>query len=909
MKVKRSLSVLISLIVSLPALSGTFSRVSCDVSALPPEKRFVAEMLASRVAMRTPPSDKAATLTVRFALETGIPGENATVTVKGTRATVAAGRFRGLVQGAGVLLRRIRYGRETFSLDDGATPFAPKKELRMVYFARHFHNWYHHATAQELTDYIDDLVLAGHNAFNFQCAYPTADRAGDSADDKRQFADVSAKALARVKALDCGFCGSGGNNQAPLDSPEELRGVPNTDRKRGNLGFNVCPAKPGGMEYLCDYRKRQLKELAGGPMDYFNYWPFDEGGCECENCKPWGGNGFLKLIERLEKLNKAAYPDAKSIVSTWVFHDDDWAGLYKWLETYDGVDYILADSHTDFPKYPLEHPVPKNIPVITFPEISMWGRAPWGGYGATAMPRRFERLFRQAERISGGFMSYSEGLYEDINKEIVNGLYIDPSAKTDELLRAYAAYYLPGTDPGDFVKLCDLFEANHRFPGNHSHPRFGEVPADSPELAAYRRRAAQASRLAVRMDSQLLPALRASWRWRLIFLRAMIDREILAAREAAPESARLYFDELVKIYHAERQLENWRRTGKAGYTTPQYPAPPRESAGILKPGGWEPSVKRRLDALIARNRGNPDAYAVFDFDHTTAIGDLSYVCLWRILDRLDLRMDDLEETLMEGLPREKYAAEMAAIARLAKQLKPRAGEDLRAVPEWRELITRYWKIYRVVYDDYGNHFACAWRMRLIKGHTPVSFTSLAKAAIADNLAIGRLVRDVNVPREQHGLVFPPEIKNLFDELRQAGIAVYIVSGSTQVSLLAASGPDFGYGIDPSHVFGVEMETDASGKYTGKSLPGGVETGQKPAFIRKHIAPRHHGAEPVLAAGDSVGDYTMLTEFKDLQLALLFHRRWREQEMWDLTASGGKIVVQGRDETRGCFIPTHTSFSP
>ena len=172
------------------------------------------------------------------------------------------------------------------------------------------------------------------------------------------------------------------------------------------------------------------------------------------------------------------------------------------------MDYILADSHTDFPQYPLEHPVPKNIPVITFPEISMWGRAPWGATGR----RRCRGGLNSCSARPSASPAYSEGLCEDINKEVVNGLYVDPSAKVDDLLRAYAAYYLPGTDPEDFVKLCDLFEANHRFPGNHSHPRFGEVPENSPELAEYRHRAAQASRLAVLMDGQLLPPARSSFR-------------------------------------------------------------------------------------------------------------------------------------------------------------------------------------------------------------------------------------------------------------------------------------------------------------------------------------------------------------------------------------------------------------
>lgn len=538
-----------------------------DHAAEPTNKSFgvVADLVAKRIAARTAPSDAARPLVVRLALDRRVKGENAIVTVKAGRAEIRAGRFRGLVFGAGLLLRTARYGERTFSLADGEYRFEPKKSLRMCYLARHFLNWYHLATPEELTTYIDDLVLWGHNAFNVPYSYPTPGKNGN-------FEQASVAVVTRIHALDCGLCVGGGGNQAPEDTSECLRGVPNSDPKRGNLGFNVCISKPGGMEFVCNFRKKRLAELVGSEPDYFSYWPFDEGGCECDQCKPWGGNGFLRMIERLRALNAADFPKAKTIVSTWVFHDDDWAGLYKWLETHEGVDYILADSHTDFPKYPLEHPVPKGIPLITFPEISMWGRSSWGGYGATALPRRFTRLFRQVERIADGFMSYSEGLYEDINKVVVNGLYVNPSTDTADILRAYAAYELPGTDPGDFVRLCDLFEANHEFPGHRARPNFKDIPEDSPELAAYRLRAEEACRLVERMERRLLPSFRTAWRWRLVCLRAKIDREILATRQAAPESARPYFEELVKLYHAERQLAGWRKTGKRGWTTPQFPA-------------------------------------------------------------------------------------------------------------------------------------------------------------------------------------------------------------------------------------------------------------------------------------------------------------------------------------------------
>ena len=560
-------------VVCLATLMGhgaEYSRIVCDVSALPSEKRFVMEMLTSRVEARTARSDVAKPLMVRFAFDDAVKGENAVVSMKDGMAVIRAGRFRGLVHGAGLLMRKLNYGRQTFSMSDGEYLFCPKKSLRMGYLARHFHNWYHLANADEILEYIDDLVLMGFNAFNYQYFYPEVNLAGSTPEERAAFETVSAKMLARIRALDAGFCENGGSNQVPLDSPERFRGVPNSDPKRGNLGFNACPSKPGGMEFICDFRKKRLKELEGLEIDYFNHWPFDEGGCECKECKPWGGNGFLRLIERLHALNVKAHPNAKTMVSTWVFHDDDWEGLYKWLEKVDWVDYILADSHREFPKYPLEHPVPKEIPIVTFPEISMWGRDPWGGYGATALPKRFTRLFRQAERVTGGFMIYSEGIYEDINKWIVNGLYIDPQADPDELLRSYASYELPGVNPDDFVKLCEIYETNHLFPQGRTTPVFTSIGEDNAELAAYRGRACEADRLVEKMDREIFPAFKGGWRWRLIYLRAKIDREIFNHRNAMPATARRYFEELVTLFHANRQLAEWRRTGKGGYTSPLF---------------------------------------------------------------------------------------------------------------------------------------------------------------------------------------------------------------------------------------------------------------------------------------------------------------------------------------------------
>lgn len=333
----------------------------------------------------------------------------------------------------------------------------------------------------------------------------------------------------------------------------------------------------------------------------------------------------------------------------------------------------------------------------------------------------------------------------------------------------------------------------------------------------------------------------------------------------------------------------------------EYASHPPAAEGPLSPGGWNPATRARLNALIERNRGNPDAYAVFDFDYTAAIGDLSYVCMWELLESFDVKVGDFHALIAQGLD-PKYRDDVDEIGRLAAQLKPLAGQNLVDNPVWRAFSARYWGFYRRLFRDIGDYDAYLWRSRIFAGYTPAELRGLARRGIAKAIRHGGLWRDASAPKEKRGIVFTPEIKELFRELRKAGISIYIVSGSFQEALLAATEPEFGLGLDPQCVFGAELKKDASGRYLPEMQEGCVKSGEKPSFIRARIAPCHHGTEPILTAGDSMGDYKMLVEFDDLQLALLFLRNWREPALHELASRGGRVVVQGRDEARGCFIP-------
>jgi hypothetical protein len=90
MAMKARMVALVAGMAAFAASSAEYSRLVCDVSALPSEKRFVAEMLQSRVEARTAPSDAAKQLAVRFVLNDAVKGENAVVTVNDGRAAICA---------------------------------------------------------------------------------------------------------------------------------------------------------------------------------------------------------------------------------------------------------------------------------------------------------------------------------------------------------------------------------------------------------------------------------------------------------------------------------------------------------------------------------------------------------------------------------------------------------------------------------------------------------------------------------------------------------------------------------------------------------------------------------------------------------------------------------------------------
>ena len=477
-------------------------------------------------------------------LDNRLPAEAFRIDQIGAAVRVAGGSSQGLLYGMGKFLRTSRYDR-TFQASAWRGTSKPRGSVRGVYFASHFHNWYVQASEAELTRYLEDLALWGVNAI--MVIFPMINlqdwrdpEAGPAMDMVRKYARTA-------RELGIQFA-TGINNTMFIGAPANIRAkrLPDPTGRRGNSGHPICSSNPEGHAYLMENARRLYAELAGVGLDILVHWPYDEGGCACERCQPWGCNGYLKLSRDLTDLGRSYFPKLRTVLSTWMFDtppEGEWQGLTDALAKREHwVDYILADSHEDFPRYPLEVGVPGQLPLLNFPEISMWGNWPWGGFGANPLPSRFQRLWDQVKHVVQGGFPYSEGIYEDLNKAVEVQFYWDPNRTARATLEEYIAYEFGSGVTEDVLAMIDLLE-------NTASCSYRKQSVDTAAVL-------RAFQLAEAVNARLPDWAKRSWRWEILHLRAVLDRERFAGGGLETPAAEAALLRLIELYHCQIETDD-----------------------------------------------------------------------------------------------------------------------------------------------------------------------------------------------------------------------------------------------------------------------------------------------------------------------------------------------------------------
>jgi hypothetical protein len=487
-------------------------------------------------------------LTVELSIEPGVGAEGFKI-ADGPNGTIRiiGNDQRGTLYGVGKFLHTSTYGSQGFTPSAWRGISVPKMPVRGMYLATHMENYYHVAPVEEMTRYMEDLSLWGVNSFlvwfDLEQYNGINDPAAQKLLDRLRVLLKTAKDLGFSVSLGCIANGGYKNSPAELRAEDSTVDRPLYHTKNGPriyiMGPELCPSKPGVPEMEMSYCEEKFAAFKDIGLDYWFITPYDNGGCTCAKCAPWGANGYLRMAEPMAKAYKKAFPNGKVILSTWYF--DRW-GIGEWdgitakfnAQKPDWVDYLMADNFEEYPRYPLDHGVPGGLPLLNFPDISMYGQTPWGGYGANPHPGRLQQRWDETKsKLSGGF-PYSEGIYEDINKVICAGLWWEPDRPAIETVKDYAAFEFSPDVADDVAKVVEIFEKNH------------ERDKVGPS-------AVEAARLVEQIDAQLAPEVKSSWRWRLFCIRAAIDQEIYrnSLGQGRDKVFREACEELTKISHAE----------------------------------------------------------------------------------------------------------------------------------------------------------------------------------------------------------------------------------------------------------------------------------------------------------------------------------------------------------------------
>lgn len=371
---------------------------------------------------------------------------------------------------------------------------------------------------------------------------------------------------------------------------------------------------------------------------------------------------------------------------------------------------------------------------------------------------------------------------------------------------------------------------------------------------------------------------------------------------------------------------------------------------VLPRDNWEKVNHRQLCKVIRtegkQGRGydlSKKPYAVFDFDNTTIVNDVEISLVHYQIEnlRFALRPEVLRPTLAGGIGNldKVVYGDSVTLAMLLDDIASdysvlydryigrfddfgtaEAKAELERVRQSNEYLDFRAKMSAICFCveevcDYAT--SCLWILKPFNGLTYDQLTNLTKESCAyysafegvrqvawESPAMGACGKVSATHLE--GLHVTPEMKGLYKSLKDNGFDVYICSASLEEVVEAmACDPEYGLDMDPEQVFGLRLANRGSGivdavydsTYIQTFLKGKTDA------IKAYIAPGHGGREPSLVAGDSNGDYSMLTDFKDMALGLIVNCG-NGGKIGALAKSGNpRYAVQARDLEAGKLIPS------
>jgi len=466
------------------------------------------------------------------------PAEGYQIRTTGREVTITGNDARGILFGIGCLLRNLHMSRGAVSLADGFTlTTAPKYALRGHQLGyRPKTNAYDGWTVTMWEQYIRDLAVFGANAV--ELIPPRSDDDADSphfplpplrmmVEMSRLLDEYGLDVWIWYPAMDPDYADPATVDAAVKEWAEVFRRLPRVD------AVFVPGGDPG--------------HTAPKPL--------------------------MALLEKQTESLHRFHPKAQMWISPQSFSQewmDEFLGILRdrqpaWLT---GV-VFGPQQRISLPA--LRAAVPKRYAIRHYPDIthsvrSQYPVPDWDtAYAVTESrevinPRPMDeaRIFRLLQPYTMGFLTYSEGCNDDVNKAVWSALGWDPETPVIEILRQFARYYISDSLTDSFAQGLLALERNWR----------GPLAANAGvETTLEQFRA---------MERAATPQVRANWRFQQALYRAYYDgytrnrllyeqgleeramEKLRAARSTGTLAAMAQAEALLDRASTERVSTDWR---------------------------------------------------------------------------------------------------------------------------------------------------------------------------------------------------------------------------------------------------------------------------------------------------------------------------------------------------------------
>ena len=338
------------------------------------------------------------------------------------------------------------------------------------------------------------------------------------------------------------------------------------------------------------------------------------------------------------------------------------------------------------------------------------------------------------------------------------------------------------------------------------------------------------------------------------------------------------------------------------------------TATVLR-GKWDPQVQTALNGLLS-NCGE-GSYAVFDFDQTSIVHDISQALWVYQIEHLCFADAPIHDFL-DGIPEQEslmpetettYAEMGRVLSEEYKTMTTRveAGESIESI--WKSDVyldfrARMCSLLEAMDEQWGSWVAFLWQPGLLAGYTEAEARALIHDAILEQLGRDKLAVEQWLSPDgrwggdvMRGIWVSPEMKELYRCLQAANIDAYVCSASLELIVEAlACDPVLGFGLPAERVYGLrfvegeKLTAQFDSQYKQPIKEGKVDC------IKAYMAPAYGNTNPVLVAGDSNGDVPMLTAFSDMKHGLIIDVGRSE------TSAIGQLATQAKkDGNTGIYI--------